>query len=147
MTNAKHNSAIDLLTEAGIRPSAQRVAIMQYLMDNLTHPTVDEIFRALHPAWPTMSRTTVYNTLRLLTANGTVDSIDIDSGNAHYDYAPTGSHAHFMCKNCSRIFDLTEPAIPPPMMEGFEVTSASLCYKGFCPECSENRRHLINQIR
>lgn len=136
MTNANHNPAIDLLTKAGVRPSAQRVAIMQYMMENRIHPTVDDIFRALLPQWPTMSRTTVYNTLRLLTANGTVDCIDIDSGNAHYDYAPEGSHAHFMCKECNRIFDLHEPRIPSPSMEGFKITSASLCYKGTCPECA-----------
>ena len=34
------------LKENGIKPSIQRIKIFQYLMDNHTHPTVDDIFVA-----------------------------------------------------------------------------------------------------
>ena len=55
---------IERLQSHSIKPSVQRIAIMQYLMDHHTHPTVDEIYTALAPGMPTLSKTTVYNTLK-----------------------------------------------------------------------------------
>lgn len=51
---------IERLQSHSIKPSVQRIAIMQYLMDHHTHPTVDEIYTALAPSMPTLSKTTVY---------------------------------------------------------------------------------------
>ena len=53
----------EYLKKNGIKPSIQRMRIFQYLMDNHTHPTVDDIFQNLSPEMPTLSKTTVYNTL------------------------------------------------------------------------------------
>lgn len=49
----------------GIRPSPQRLAIMNYLLTHRTHPTVDEVYQGLCNEIKTLSRTTVYNTLRM----------------------------------------------------------------------------------
>ena len=54
------------LQNHNIKPSVQRIAIMNYLIEHRTHPTVDEIYTALSPSIPTLSKTTVYNTLKLL---------------------------------------------------------------------------------
>ncbi len=35
------------LQNHNIKPSVQRIAIMNYLMEHRTHPTVDEIYTAL----------------------------------------------------------------------------------------------------
>ena len=40
-----------------IKPSVQRIAIMNYLIEHRTHPTVDEIYTALSPSIPTLSKT------------------------------------------------------------------------------------------
>ena len=64
------NSAYNKLIALGIRPSIQRVAIMKYLLSHHTHPTVEEVFVALKKQLPTVSRTTVYNTLRMLSEHG-----------------------------------------------------------------------------
>jgi hypothetical protein len=61
-----HSNATLALQSAGVKPSPQRVAILQWLIDNRCHPTVDEIYRALEQIYPTLSRTTVYNTMWLL---------------------------------------------------------------------------------
>ena len=54
---------IERLQSHSIKPSVQRIAIMQYLMDYHTHPTVDEIYTALAPGMPTLSKTTLKNTM------------------------------------------------------------------------------------
>lgn len=60
------DSAYNKLIALGIRPSIQRVAIMKYLQAHHTHPTVEDVYLALKKQLPTVSRTTVYNTLRML---------------------------------------------------------------------------------
>ena len=45
------------LQNHNIKPSVQRIAIMNYLIEHRTHPTVDEIYTALSPSIPTLSKT------------------------------------------------------------------------------------------
>jgi len=58
------------LLEHNIKPSMQRIAIMEYLMNHPIHPSADDIYTALSPSMPTLSKTTVYNTLRLFSEQG-----------------------------------------------------------------------------
>ena len=58
-------NARDYLEKCGIKPSLQRIAIVEYLMENRIHPTADDIYHALCIQVPTLSKTTVYNTMRL----------------------------------------------------------------------------------
>ena len=55
----------EYLKENGIKPSIQRIKIFQYLLDHYTYPIVDDIFRNLSTEIPTLSKTTVYNTLNI----------------------------------------------------------------------------------
>ena len=63
------NRVKDRLLEFRIKPSLQRMAIMEYLMSHLTYPTADSIFNDLYSLIPTLSKTTVYNTLKRLESN------------------------------------------------------------------------------
>ena len=49
------NKAYNKLIEAGVHPSAQRLAIMEFLMENHTHPTVEDVYKSLCPKIPTLS--------------------------------------------------------------------------------------------
>lgn len=39
------------LQNHNIKPSVQRIAIMNYLIEHRTHPTVDEIYTSLSPPY------------------------------------------------------------------------------------------------
>ena len=60
----------EYLLSYDIKPSVQRIAIMDYLLKHHTHPCIDEIYMALHDDIPTLSKTTVYNTLKLFVEHG-----------------------------------------------------------------------------
>ena len=90
------NTTLNYLQAHGIKPSLQRMAVMTYLIEHRTHPTADEIYTALHPSIPTLSKTTVYNTLKLLTEKGAALQLTIDERNCCFD-ADTSPHAHFLC--------------------------------------------------
>ena len=66
------------LIEHGVKPSVQRLAIMQYLMTHFNHPTVEQVYQGLCDKIPTLSRTTVYNTLRLFSERGAATMITIE---------------------------------------------------------------------
>lgn len=73
------------LLEHNIKPSMQRIAIMEYLMNHPIHPSADDIYTALSPSMPTLSKTTVYNTLRLFSEQGAALMLTIDEKNTNFD--------------------------------------------------------------
>lgn len=68
----------DYLISYNIKPSVQRIAIMDYLLAHKTHPSIDEIYLALCKDIPTLSKTTVYNTLKLFVEHGAALMLTID---------------------------------------------------------------------
>lgn len=130
------------LERYGIRPSVQRVAVMHYLLTHRTHPTVDEIYNELVKEIPTLSRTTVYNTLHLLYEHGAVLALCIDGINAHFD-GYTHPHAHFLCTQCGKVYDVDlddasfiERNAPK---NATRTTDAQLYYKGTCADCEAKK--------
>ena len=57
--------AYELLVQYQIKPSVQRLAVMKFLIKRRNYPTAEDIYTALYPQIPTLSKTTVYNTLKL----------------------------------------------------------------------------------
>lgn len=137
-TTTSHTTVLTMLKKADIKPSVQRIAVTGYVVSHRTHPTADEIFRALHPEYPTMSRTTVYNTLRRLVEAGAIRMLGIDPANMRYD-GNTDDHAHFICSHCGGITDVEMPRMPE-MPEGLDVAATEVTYRGCCDKCRESSR-------
>ena len=129
------NNTSTILLSYGIRPSVQRIAIMRYLCKNRTHPTVDEIYEALKNQIPTLSKTTVYNTLKLFVDNGAALYIGIDERNARFD-GYIEQHAHFRCKKCGHILDLPMDInnFLPNNFNG-DIEESHFYLKGVCEDC------------
>lgn len=120
----------------GIKPSLQRMAVMEYLMTHRTHPTADMIFSDLYPEIPTLSKATVYNTLNLLVERGVVRLITIEEKNARFD-ACMDPHIHFRCRSCGAILDVdVESHWIPPMPEGITVEMSETYCIGYCAQCN-----------
>ena len=98
----------DYLLSFNVKPSVQRLAIMDYLLTHRTHPSIEEIYLALCDDIPTLSKTTVYNTLKLFVEHGAAQMLTIDEHNVCFD-GDLSLHAHFLCKSCNKIFDLPAP--------------------------------------
>ena len=132
------DSTSQYLSGYGIRPSVQRLAIMRYLRSSRMHPTADEIFEALRKQIPTLSKTTVYNTLKLFVDHGAAIYIGIDEKNARFD-GHVEPHAHFRCKKCGKIIDLDmdmEKCLPEDFNGKIDETYFYL--KGLCEKCNNS---------
>lgn len=129
--------AIRMLHEAGIRPSIHRIGVLLYIANAGTHPTADELYSDMLSLYPSVSRTTIYNTLHTLVSAKLVRELEIDSGNRHYDLALREPHSLFECSKCGRIFDMAIPAGLERVADaGFTVDSVDLYLKGLCPACA-----------
>lgn len=133
----------DYLISYNIKPSVQRMAIMDYLLSHKTHPSIDEIYLALCKDIPTLSKTTVYNTLKLFVEHGAALMLTIDEKNACFD-GDISLHAHFLCKKCGKIFDMPYSGevkqVERVDMYGFKVDEVHQYYKGVCPACAEEKK-------
>jgi Fur family peroxide stress response transcriptional regulator len=124
--------------------SYQRLKVLEYLIQNRCHPTVEQIYFDLRKEIPTLSKTTIYNTLRVLEEAGLVKVITIEDNETRYDIV-TENHGHFGCDSCGTIFDFPidiDPLIPVGLSK-FKINVKNVYFKGLCPRCLSN----INDTR
>lgn len=138
MIETDRNRLHNRLSEADIRPSMQRLAILEYMNSCYCHPTADEVYSELVKEHPTLSRTTVFSSLKLLSEKGLVNNIDISSDSTRYDAADRKPHGHFMCKECHRIFDITLDMSSLRLPDEYVCSNVNVFFKGICPECNQN---------
>lgn len=132
--------SVQFLTEQlktkGIRPSYQRVKVLEFLAQKKGHPTVDEIYRALAPEIPSLSKVTVYNTLHTLVDAGLLRVVEIDPSETRYDVT-LEEHGHFLCERCGTIYnfslELDQAAFAG--LERFIISQKNVYLKGLCPNC------------
>lgn len=125
-----------ILVDKGIKPTFQRIKILEYLDKNHSHPSVDMIFSALHKKVPTLSKTTVYNTLDIFRDHELVDILTITESEIRYEYV-LQSHHHFYCKRCGKIIDLDVNCVYQDKMcvDGHKIEAIHGYFKGICSEC------------
>ncbi|MDR2929199.1 MAG: transcriptional repressor [Cytophagaceae bacterium] len=134
-----NNEAIERLNSFGVKPSMQRLAVMTYLLKHRTHPTVEAIYLDLCSQIPTLSKTTVYNTVKLLVEQGAVAELTIDDKNLRYD-SDISTHAHFKCCHCGYLCDIPvrkSTLLSVKKIGGLTVSESQLYYKGYCEKCSK----------
>lgn len=134
------NKAIEILNQFEIRPSYQRIAVMDYLLKHRTHATADAIYDDLSKTMPVLSRTTVYNTLRLLVEKGAIKALLLEQDALHFD-AIMRPHAHLFCSRCRKIYDVE---VSEQLWSSIVETSpcdnsdVQLNFNGICKECINN---------
>lgn len=130
----------DYLLKKKIKPSYQRIKILKYLMCYKNHPTVDMIYTEVVKEIPTLSKTTIYNTLNLFIEENIARMITIEEGETRYD-ATVESHGHFKCRSCEEIFDfkLNDIDVVNTELKDFIVEQKSFYFTGLCEKCIKNK--------
>ena len=129
--------AATVLTNAGLRPTHQRLSVYLYLLEHPIHPSADTVYAALLPDSPSFSRTTIYNSLYALEKAGLIRRLNIDKDEQRFD-ADTADHGHFRCRSCGEIFDfpLGETGLRACCPPDFQAESCDLFFVGLCPDCA-----------
>lgn len=132
----KNGKILELLKMKGIKPSIQRVGILSYIIENKGHPTVDEIHARLSKKFPTLSKTTIYNTLKLFCEKKLLNEILIEEGELRIDYIEK-PHIHFKCKKCGKIYDIYKkcPILNCKEVDGHKIEEHHIYLFGICKGC------------
>jgi Fur family peroxide stress response transcriptional regulator len=128
--------SVRLLREAGLRVTPQRLAVLEAL-GGQSHPTADDIYRAVTAHFPGVGLATVYNTLAVLQEHDRVRVVEDRSGR-RFDLR-TEPHQHIRCRGCGAIEDLPHwddrtwlVEVTPP---GWAVEHWTFMAEGLCPAC------------
>ena len=126
------------LKENDIKPSYQRIKIYEYLIIKKNHPTVDKIYQELVIGIPTLSKTTVYNTLKLFVDKGIVIIINIEDNETRFD-ADVTLHGHFKCKKCEKVYDfnIDKTNLNLEDIKKFKIEETHIYIKGICKKCNK----------
>jgi len=127
---------VKILKENNLKITSQRLIVLQYLDENCTHPTADQIYSDLKTNNPSLSKTTVYNALDALQTHGIIQAITISGTELHYDIGHD-MHHHFYCKKCGKIIDIDISCPNVEKMKGFghKIEEIHGYIKGICKEC------------
>lgn len=141
MTENKLKKATKKLKESGVRITPQRHAVLEYLLTSKTHPTADEIYKALKDTFPNMSVATVYNNLRVLKRVGLVRELTYGDDSSRFD-CDMSDHYHIMCNSCGSIVDFHYPSLEEveslaEQVTGFEVSHHRMELYGICEKCQK----------
>ncbi|HHW30075.1 MAG TPA: transcriptional repressor [Clostridiaceae bacterium] len=136
---------LNKLKNNNIRLSHQRLKVLEYLDNNRIHPTVEQIYNGLHDDIPTLSKTTIYNTLNTLTEAGLVKIITTEDNEARYDIN-IDAHGHFKCKACGNIYDfeVNMDSLEIKGLNGFKIYNRDIYFSGFCSKCMEKENGMDN---
>jgi Fe2+ or Zn2+ uptake regulation protein len=123
------------------RESVQRRQIMENLKQRCDHPAAAEIYHALRKKNPRISLGTVYRNLDILEKQGRLLCLMLDPHEMRYD-AELKPHAHFICKQCRQVFDLTMPEKVESLVQstaphGNRIERIHLDLIGVCEKCCQ----------
>jgi len=121
-----------ILRDHGINPSAQRVAVAQYVLHTDDHPSADEVWTRVRERFQHVSRATVYNTLNLFVEKGLLRHFVLTEGRVVFD-PNTDDHHHFIDETSGKIHDVPWDAVRVSNvseLDGFEVREYQVVMHG-----------------
>ncbi len=120
-----------------IKPSLIRIKVLEYLKSIREHPNAEKIYNKLSREIPTLSRTSIYNTLKLLTEKCVIKEIMIEEEEIRYD-GINERHAHFKCIRCNKLFDIKlkcKSCLEQADLNKVKILDEHIYFVGICKKC------------
>ena len=129
-----------VLREAGLRVTAQRVAVLDAVR-RLPHADTDSLINAVRAESGDISHQAVYDVLKVLTDAQLVRKIQPLGQVARYERRVGDNHHHAVCRSCGTIADVDcavgdTPCLTASESNGFVIDEAEVIYWGTCPDCT-----------
>ena len=101
-----HKKLIEIFRSKGLKATHQRIVITQRVLRSKNHPTAEEVFEKVQRIYPTLSPSTVYNTLKLLKEINLVNELAFNEI-SRFD-PNTKPHINLVCETCGKIIDVED---------------------------------------
>lgn len=127
----------------GFRATPQRIAIAQFVLNSKDHPTAEQVFDFVKRTYPSISISTVYNTLNSMRDVNMVQELAF--GNIHRYDPNTSIHVNLVCQNCGDIIDIENKTIEKEVEKiskrrRVSITGHRFDIYGICQKCE-----IVNQ--
>ncbi|ETW98075.1 MAG: hypothetical protein ETSY1_20250 [Candidatus Entotheonella factor] len=131
--------AVERLRQAGLKATGPRVILLTALEQNRSHPTAELLYESLQADHPSLSLSTVYQTLDAFIRTGLCRRVSEAGNRLRVDGTPQ-DHDHAICRTCGEIFDidrqlLPRPAPPVTLPQDLTVTALRVEYDVICETC------------
>ena len=141
-TDRRLNDILDNLRNRGNRLTPQRVAIIKAIVENESHPPVEQIHLEIKRNFPTTSLATVYKTIKLLKDSGEILELEFGDDGSRYDGRKPYSHPHMICSKCGSITDLEIDNFDSYVSQmaqssNFQVENHRFDIFGICSNCKK----------
>jgi Fe2+ or Zn2+ uptake regulation protein len=126
------NLEADLLRRHGINPSAQRLAVLKYVLKASDHPSAEQVLARVRDKFPMISRGTIYNTLHLFVEKGLLRQFALTEGCVVFD-PNVEAHHHFIDEMTGAIYDVPWECVRVDgvdSVKGFEVSDYQVVMRG-----------------
>jgi Fur family peroxide stress response transcriptional regulator len=127
------------LVACGMKSTHQRMKILECL-GRMGHPDAKELYECLVREMPSLSKTTVYNTVNALQQAGLINVLNIAGEGMRYELAGE-PHCHFLCRKCGKVIDMNFSCAHTDslQLDGYIVEELLGCFKGVCKACQTKR--------
>ncbi len=130
---------VEKLKSRGLKITPQRLAIIEVLEGNRSHPSAEDVYKRLIERYPTISYATIYKTLETLCELGELMEVNIEPHKKRYDPF-TEPHHHFLCVRCGKIDDIPleevpMPPVPDEVRDKYGIVGMCVYFYGLCPGC------------
>ena len=141
--NVKRTNATETrLRDSGIQPSAQRVAVGDYVLRTAEHPSADLVWKRVREHFPWISRATVYNTLNLFVEKGLLQRLNLSEDSVVFDPI-IETHHHFIDEQTGVIHDVPWDKVQVCNIESlreFEVHDYQVVMRGSLRNSTKSSR-------
>ncbi len=129
----------ELLKSKNIKPTIQRIKIYEYLKTHKTHPDAETIYADLIKELPTLSLSTVYNTLKEFANNGLI--LEVFAEHKTYFDGYNQPHNHYICDICGKVYDINIEFnfLKKKKISGHLIKKFCGIFRGICSECQKKR--------
>lgn len=107
------------LSDAGLKITPQRMAVLEAIMELKNHPTADNIAEHIKINHPNIATGTVYKTLETFVEKGLARKVKTDRDIMRYD-AYLDQHHHLYCAKTDRIEDFENTELQELLESWFE---------------------------
>lgn len=129
----------EVLRNNGYKATPQRISVARCVLTSREHPTAEAVFNQVQLEHPTISLSTVYNTLHVLRELDMLQELGFNDNGVRYD-PNTKPHINLVCRRCGHIIDVDEPMMEEVLSRvekrlGFRRSGQRIDVYGYCSIC------------
>lgn len=102
-----------LLRSLGLRPTPQRMLILQAILDSPGHICAEDICEQVREEYPHINISTIYRNLELLKEHHAISATDLGQGSILYELLKEERHHHMVCQCCGNILEFDHRFLEP----------------------------------